>query len=348
MKKARHTTKDIAKLASVSRGTVDRVLHSRGKVSDEARQKVEKVLKEIDYQPNVLAKALQGNKEFKIAVLMPSPAHDVFWKSPSSGIEEAQANTELFDVSYEQFFFNRKDKDDFKKMTEKVTLSKPHGIIFAPFFFQESLEFLKVCKKLKIPCITFNTHIESDYMLSFIGQNLHQSGQVAAGLIQQITHKKGTILIVHFNENISNAMHMQEKEAGFSEHIKTNGHEWKIQSINITEENEEGVYKQFDDIFENYDHIVGAFVTTSKTYKLAQYLKHNDIDCKLVGYDLIEENINYLQSGVIDFLIRQNPKQQALSAATLMADHLILKKEIPKEILLPLDIISKENYNSYL
>ena len=47
--------KDIARLANVSTGTVDRVLHNRGEVSAKSREKVEKVLKEINYQPNIYA-----------------------------------------------------------------------------------------------------------------------------------------------------------------------------------------------------------------------------------------------------------------------------------------------------
>lgn len=50
--------KDIAELSGVSTGTVDRILHERGKVSEDARKKVEKVLKEIDYQPNLIARSL--------------------------------------------------------------------------------------------------------------------------------------------------------------------------------------------------------------------------------------------------------------------------------------------------
>ena len=50
--------KDIARLANVSTGTVDRVLHNRGEVSAKSREKVEKVLKEINYQPNIYASAL--------------------------------------------------------------------------------------------------------------------------------------------------------------------------------------------------------------------------------------------------------------------------------------------------
>ena len=39
----KHTIKDIAKLAGVSKGTVDRVLHKRGKVSPAAFEKVNEV-----------------------------------------------------------------------------------------------------------------------------------------------------------------------------------------------------------------------------------------------------------------------------------------------------------------
>ena len=55
--------KDIARLANVSTGTVDRVLHNRGEVSAKSREKVEKVLKEINYQPNIYASALASRSE---------------------------------------------------------------------------------------------------------------------------------------------------------------------------------------------------------------------------------------------------------------------------------------------
>ena len=50
--------KDIAEKAGVSVGTVDRIIHNRPNVSAVARAKVEKVFKEINYQPNMYASAL--------------------------------------------------------------------------------------------------------------------------------------------------------------------------------------------------------------------------------------------------------------------------------------------------
>ena len=49
-----YKVKDIASMAGVSVGTVDRVLHNRGDVSLKSRQKVEEVLTRINYRPNLL------------------------------------------------------------------------------------------------------------------------------------------------------------------------------------------------------------------------------------------------------------------------------------------------------
>lgn len=348
MQKTRYTTKDIAQLANVSRGTVDRVLHKRGSVSEEARKRVEKILQEIDYQPNIIAKVLQGNQKIKIAVIMPSPKNDPFWEFPHSGIKDAQTNVELFDISYEQFFFDQQDKESFNSVTHEVIKAKPNGIILAPFFFKESLSFLTLCHEQKLPCITFNTHFESNHILSFVGQNLYTSGRVAASLLQQVAHQMGTILVIHFHENVSNAVHMQEKEAGFVSYFAEQNEDWKIQSLHIKDDPQRSISSELDAFLGSGEKIAGVFVTTSKAYMIARYLKDHHIHCRLVGYDLIEENVHYLRSGDIDFLIRQNSKQQALSAAHLMVDYLILKKEIPKEVILPLDIINKENLNSFL
>ena len=51
------TVKQIAELANVSRGTVDRVLNNRSGVSEATRQKMLKIAKELHYVPDFLAKA---------------------------------------------------------------------------------------------------------------------------------------------------------------------------------------------------------------------------------------------------------------------------------------------------
>ena len=63
--------KDIARLADVSVGTVDRVIHGRSGVSEASKKRVEEILKQLDYQPNMYASALASNKKYTFICLLP-------------------------------------------------------------------------------------------------------------------------------------------------------------------------------------------------------------------------------------------------------------------------------------
>ena len=52
------TAQQIAELAGVSRGTVDRALHNRGRVNPEVAAEIHKIAAELGYKPNLIGQAL--------------------------------------------------------------------------------------------------------------------------------------------------------------------------------------------------------------------------------------------------------------------------------------------------
>ncbi len=78
--------KDIARLADVSVGTVDRVLHGRTGVSETSRKRVEEILKQLDYQPNMYASALASNKKYQFVCLFPQHKEGEYWTDVEAGI----------------------------------------------------------------------------------------------------------------------------------------------------------------------------------------------------------------------------------------------------------------------
>jgi len=82
MKKTSIRIKDIAAKAGVSTGTVDRVLHNRGRVAPDVEKRVLDILAEVNYQPNMIARALGSKKVYRIAVLIPDPTYDNYWREP--------------------------------------------------------------------------------------------------------------------------------------------------------------------------------------------------------------------------------------------------------------------------
>ena len=57
------TIKEIADLAGVSRGTVDRVLNKRGSVNPQTAQKIMEIVHALDYKPNRAGLVLAAQKK---------------------------------------------------------------------------------------------------------------------------------------------------------------------------------------------------------------------------------------------------------------------------------------------
>lgn len=66
-----NTIKDVAKKANVSIATVSRILNDQGGYSEKTKFKVLKVIEELGYQPNAVARGLINKRTHTIGVLFP-------------------------------------------------------------------------------------------------------------------------------------------------------------------------------------------------------------------------------------------------------------------------------------
>lgn len=341
--------KDIARLAGVSAGTVDRVLHNRGRVSEEALKKITAVMEQIDYKPNLIARTLGSNKKYAIAVLFPDPAQDPYWDQANSGIKLAQSEWTQYGVTVDLYLFDLLDKDSFQKTAQKVLEAQPDGIVAAPIFYKESLPVFQLFKEKEIPYVLFNTNIPEVNPMSFIGQNLYESGRVGAELMAIGQSEPGTFAVLHIDEDIHDSVHLLEKERGFRDFFKDRKKDgFRIVDFVLNPKDETFRERLRDLLSDN--ELKGAFVSTSKGTSVAASLlkEFGKKNVRLIGYDLLEDNMRYLREGFIDFLINQNPKRQVNLGISHMINHLMFKRNAPETDLFPLEVITTENVNSYL
>ena len=71
---------DVAEKAGVSRGTVDRVIFGRGRVSQHTRDKVHKAIEELNYSANTNASKLASKKEYEFSCLIPEFKKGDYWE----------------------------------------------------------------------------------------------------------------------------------------------------------------------------------------------------------------------------------------------------------------------------
>lgn len=341
--------KDIAEMAQVSMGTVDRVLHRRGKVSASAEAKVVRVLKEINYRPNVVAKALSKVQTCPIAVLMPHPDTDPYWIKSQRGVEEAERQLEAFGVETRCFFFDPYRSESFRKQATQALAFAPRGVLLAPLLQQESLGFARQCQQQSLPVVCFNTYIEALPSAAFVGQNLQQSGRVAAELMMMGPALQ-LVIVLHIAEHAQNSAHLYAKEQGFRQYFAEQTQAPKqLITLEVDHPGTATFEQQLEQKLGAYENIDGIFITTAKTYALIPYLEKRKMNpCRIIGYDLTDFNVSYLRQGAIDILIHQEIQQQAFIGVSYLADQLVFGQKIPAIKHLPLGIVTRENLDSYL
>jgi LacI family transcriptional regulator len=341
---------DIARLAGVSTGTVDRVLHNRGNVSKAIEDRIRAIIEQLGYEPNIIASTLGSSKKYKLAALIPSFEKDPYWEGPYHGICEGEKEFAPFELSVECFFFDLQTPDTFLEQSRRVLLANPDAILMAPVLLRESLSFFQNCNAAGIPFALFNTDVPSEDALCYIGQDSFQSGLLAGRLMSYAKNQGGRVALIHIDEDIENSPHLVKKEEGFFQFFSQKAFQkFKPEKHIIQSAGGPGLEAQIAAILHSGEELQGIFVSTSRAYRIASVLEtlnpHPPIT--LIGYDLLRKNLEFLEKGLIQFLINQNSHGQGYWGIVHLAEYLLYKRMPEKRRYLPLDIITLENARYY-
>ena len=341
--------KEIARLANVSLATVDRVLHNRTGVSESTRAKIQKIISRLNYKPNILARRLASGKVYRFAVLIPAVSEETdYWQAPLNGVNRAESELEQYGIKIERYFFDQNDKKSFTSQARLILKNDTDGVVMAPSFIEEAIQFTNSCKALKIPYVFINSDIPAQESLSYIGPELYKSGYLAASLAGYSKTESGKILVVNIAKEIDNQHHVIRKEEGFRSYFKDKNIKADILEININQTDYKAVEKNLAEVFEHNPDITCIFVTNSRVFSVARFVEKKGLEnILLIGYDYINENIQCLKNGRINFLICQKPEEQGYRGIMALYHHLILKIPIANIDYMPIDIITKENYEFY-
>ena len=340
--------KEIARRANVSIATVDRVLHNRVGVSPKTKDKINAIIEELNYKPNILARRLASKEILKFAVLIPSVSEETdYWDAPLTGINQAESEIATYGIEIDKYFFDQNNKKSFLTESKKILGKKYHGILLAPMFIEESLDFVKECSKAKIPCVFINSDLPDISSLCYIGPDLYHAGALAAHLCGFLIDNKKKILIVNISKEIDNHHHLLRKEQGFREYFDKRKNQNNILKLDIRDTDYKAISSELEKAFAK-NKIDLIFVTNSRVSFVAKFFEEHKIEnVKLIGFDFLKENIEYLKKETIDFLICQKPIEQGYRGIMALYQHFVYNADVEKIYHMPIDIITKENYQFY-
>lgn len=340
--------KEIARRANVSIATVDRVIHNRTGVSEKTRKKINEIIKELDYQPNILASRLASKNIIILAVLIPRVSEETdFWEAPLRGIHRAEAEIKQYGIQVIPYFFDLSDKDSFTKQSNLILEKGVNGVLLSPSFIEQSIWFTQECQRLRIPYVFIDSNIPEQHSLSYIGPHLFKSGYVGAKLLTYRVKSNNKVLVVNISKEIENYNYLQIEE-GFRAYFKDNHMDNEIVRIDMKETDYLSVARHMTYVFHMHKDIEAIFVTNSRVFTVASFLQNSQRkNIPLIGYDFIKENLQHLNTGVIDFLICHKPEEQAFRAMMALYQTLVIGSSVEKIQYMPIDIVTKENYEFY-
>ncbi|MDH6359058.1 LacI family DNA-binding transcriptional regulator [Parabacteroides sp. PF5-9] len=347
--------KDIAEMAGVSTGTVDRILHNRGKVSEEARKKVEKVLEEINYQPNLIARSLALKKEYHFYTLIPSFNQGEYWETFCLGVKKAEQELLSYNVFVHNLFFDQYDKSSFDELVDQVAQAEDcQGVVIATLFMDSALHLAHLLDEQAVPYVLVDAYIDQTKCISYYGTHSHDSGYIAGRLLLGQIEEDDDIVIFRFiRKGDLYSTQVQKREKGFRDYLLENHYKGKIHPIAIHADDQENNTILLDQFFETHPQINAGIIFNSRAHLLGNYFSERQPEkqFKLIGYDVIDENVYYLNSGHITHLIAQRPEVQGVNCIKALFRYLVLEKLPPPINYMPIDILVKENiqyYNNYI
>ena len=176
------TIKEIAELAGVSRGTVDRVLNNRGAVNPKTARKVLEIAQALDYKPNRAGIVLAAQKKnLKIGVILFDTGNP-FFNDVIEGVNKKAEELGGYNCSVliSRVGFDLQAQLD---AMDRMAAQGVNGIVLSPYNDPLIAGKINELSEKGIPVITTNTDIENSARLAYVGCNFYRSGETAAGLM---------------------------------------------------------------------------------------------------------------------------------------------------------------------
>ncbi|NLY25696.1 MAG: substrate-binding domain-containing protein [Bacteroidales bacterium] len=341
--------KDIAEMAGISPGTVDRILHNRGNVSESARIAVEDILQKVNYRPNIHITGLSLKRKYKVVITTPNLMEGEYWESIHLGIQHALEEFENIRVECIILTYNQYDIYSCRDVYEEIAGMESDAVIIGTTFKEETLRLSKHLDEKDIPYVFVDSTVENTLPLAFFTSDHYICGFLIAKLITSIIpdgSEIGMLQAVRTGDESANTSILRKR--GFSDYLTQKNIDNNVRKMPFTAMDPVQYDEQLDRFFQDHHEIGGVVVLNSRGGILADYFYRKGIrDIRLVCVDLTTPNVWGLRNGFIDFLIGQEPEHQGFLAMKTLIEYLIYRNPVKLQNYVRLDILTRETIDYY-
>lgn len=351
---AQHLTiKQIAELAGVSVGTVDRVLHNRGRVSPAALAAVQGVLDTQSYKYNLHTSAVafkKTKKYFKIAVSIPSSEKGEYWDLIRCGLDRAFQEYADISIKTKYIFFDQFNSLSCREAFKSIASLDCSAVILGTTFVEETRELCRQLDEKHIPYVFVDGKVSGTSPVASYLADQDTCGKLLAKLMDGLTPEGKELALLlpkRIGTQLSN--NSEIRLAAFKDFFKEKKRERTIRESYFSTASAGQRNEEIRSFLKQYPSVGGVAAVISTGYLISDAIAACGGPKRIVGgFDVTDGNVRCVREETMDFLIDQHPGEQGFNAVESLLHYLLYG--VPDKNLREyqhIDIIFRENLRGW-
>lgn len=327
------TIKQIAHLAGVSRGTVDRVLNNRGKVNPDTAKKIQEIATAMNYTPNLAGKTLAvKKKQLKFGyILFGSNASNPFFEDVVRGIRFRATELEEFGVTVEVRYATIDNPALQVSLIEELLELGISGLAIAPINHPLVVQRIGQLCAEGFPVVTVNSDIPGSGRIAYVGSDYYKSGETAAGMMNLVTGGKANVGIIIGSPIV---LCHAERVAGFRDHMAKYCPGIQITGEVINNDDDLESFAVTRQMLQTHPEIDALFLAAAGVNGACKAVEEMGLahKLKIVSFDATPTTRKLVQDGIIAATIAQQPFTQGAKPLDILLDYLGMDIKPEKEL----------------
>jgi LacI family transcriptional regulator len=336
---------EIARLAGVSIGTVDRALHGRKRINEETRQRVLAIAQHMGYRPNLAARALSvGQPIARIGVCIPREIH-FFYDQVRQGILAEARRHEHTGVEFNYRPVDRLGAGESGRVRELLDTGI-QGLILTPGDPKRLAPEINEAEKRGIRVVCVSTDAPASSRSTAVCVDPELNGKLAGELMGRFVAPHSEVAII---TGMLQTQDHRKKVHGFSEVFPKVCPGGKIVEVLEGHEDEDETFVKCLELLQRVPGLRGLYVSTANCLPVCRAVNAKGLGgkVKLVVTDLFHQMVRYFEKGTIVASIYQRPFRQGQSAVRLLVEHIFSGRPIPPTYYLNPGIVLRSNLHLF-
>jgi LacI family transcriptional regulator len=334
---------EIAKLADVSIGTVDRALNGRGRINPHTRERILRIAQRVGYKPNLAARTLSmGRAPVRIGVCIPREIHYYFDQLRDGILGEARRHEGV------QLIYRPTERLGLREAETVSDIVKDHlrALILTPGDPQRLNPIIDEAESRNIRVICVDTDAPASRRSSVVCLDPELTGKLAADLMAKFAGPASAVAVI---TGMAQVDHHRKNTQSFCDAYPQFCQGGEVIEVVEAHEDEDEAFQKCSDLFGRFKSLAGLYVTTVNCLPVCRAIVALGLSGKirLITTDLFKEMVPYFKKGTVFASIYGQPYLQGAIAMRFAVDHIVRRSALPPSHYLYPQIVMRSTYHIF-